>query len=378
MNWLKSTLSAVVGTEEPIYGPEAIQSVAKQAETTPFTEVNKDILRWRAYSYTNVETQTFYIMADNGTLVFVQVIYSNIVGIHTTAQFNVKVFDVSGKGDNKWFSDPLSNFMFDENMLSFGADNLSLTLNEEANSYTIKSTVNSGALVDIKFSQTAPGIVIGKDGTSYFGTDPNNPWGSMRHAFWPRCAVEGSITTKDKTYDLTGRGLFVMALQGMKPHHAAARWNFINFQTPTYSAVMMEYTTPPSYGSTTVNVGGILKDGKVIYAGTTNTVAHTETGQDEGSDWPAPKSIKWEWTGKTTDGKELTAEVNGALGSRLDRIDVMAEVPGFIKSIAGSVAGTRPYIFQYSPQEKLSLKLKLGDEEITEEGTMFSESTFIS
>ncbi|KGO35873.1 Histone H4 [Penicillium expansum] len=378
MNWLKSTLSAVVGTEEPIYGPEAIQSVAKQAETTPFSDVNKEILRWRAYSYTNVETQTFYIMADNGTLVFVQVIYSNIVGIHTTAQFNVKVFDVSGKGDNKWYSDPLSNFMFDENMLSFGADNLSLTLNEEANSYTIKSTVNSGALVDIKFSQTAPGFVVGKDGTSYFGTDPKNPWGSMRHAFWPRCAVEGSITTKDKTYDLAGRGLFIMALQGMKPHHAAARWNFINFQTPTYSAVMMEYTTPPSYGSTKVNVGGIVKDGKVIYAGTANTAAHTETSQDEGSDWPAPKSIKWEWTGKTTDGKELTAEVNGALGSRLDRIDVMAEVPGFIKSIAGSVAGTRPYIFQYSPQEKLSLKLKLGDEEITEEGTMFSESTFIS
>ncbi|EKV10501.1 Survival factor 1 [Penicillium digitatum] len=378
MNWLKSTLSAVVGTEEPVYGPEAIQSVAKQAETTPFSEVNKDILRWRAFSYTNVETQTFYIMADNGTLVFVQVIYSNIVGIHTTAQFNVKVFDVSGKGDNKWFSDPLSNFMFDENMLSFGADNLSLTLNEESTSYTIKSTVNSGALVDIKFSQTAPGFVIGKDGTSYFGTDPKNPWGSMRHAFWPRCAVEGSITTKDKTYDLGGRGLFIMALQGMKPHHAAARWNYINFQTPTYSAVMMEYTTPPSYGSTTVNVGAIVKDGEIIYAGTTNTVAHTESGQDEGSDWPAPKSIKWEWSGKTTDGKELTAEVNGALGSRLDRIDVMAEVPGFIKSIAGSVAGTRPYIFQYSPQEKLSLKLKLGDEEITEEGTMFSEATFIS
>lgn len=73
------SLSAVVGTEEPIYGPEAIQSVAKQTETTPFSEVNKEILRWRAYSYTNVETQTFYIMADNGTLVFVQVIYSNIV-----------------------------------------------------------------------------------------------------------------------------------------------------------------------------------------------------------------------------------------------------------------------------------------------------------
>ncbi|KXG47434.1 uncharacterized protein PGRI_013040 [Penicillium griseofulvum] len=378
MNWLKSTLSAVVGTEEPIYGPDAIQSVAKQTELTPYTDVNKEILRWRAYSYTNVETQTFYIMADNGTLVFVQVIYSNIVGIHTTAQFNVKIFDRSGKGDNKWFSDPLSNYMFDENMLSFGADNLSLTLNEEGNSYTIKSTVNGGALVDLKFTQTAPGFVVGKDGTSYFGTDAKNPWGSMRHAFWPRCSVEGSIATKEQTYDLGGRGVFIMALQGMKPHHAAARWNFINFQTPTYSAVMMEYTTPPSYGSTIVNVGGIVKDGEVIYAGTTNKVAHTETGQDEGSDWPAPKSIKWEWSGKTSDGKEVTAEVNGPLGPRLDRIDVMAEVPGFIKSIAGSVAGTRPYIFQYSPQDKLTLKMKLGDEEITEEGTMFSESTFIS
>jgi hypothetical protein len=69
----------------------------------------------------------------------------------------VKIFDLSGKGDNKWFSDPLSNFMFDENMLSFGADNLSLTLNEEGDSYTIKSTVNSGAQVDIKFSRIAPG-----------------------------------------------------------------------------------------------------------------------------------------------------------------------------------------------------------------------------
>jgi hypothetical protein len=40
--------------------------------------LTKDDLRWRAYQYTNVETETFYVMADNGTLVMVQVIYSNI------------------------------------------------------------------------------------------------------------------------------------------------------------------------------------------------------------------------------------------------------------------------------------------------------------
>jgi hypothetical protein len=126
----------------------------------------------------------------------------------------------------------------------------------------------------------------------------------------------------------------------------AARWNFINFQTPTYTAVMMEFTTPPSYGSTVVNVGGIVKDGEIIYAGTTNSATHTEAAQDQDSDWPEPKSIKWVWDGKSKDEKLVHAEVEGPLGKRLDRIDVMAEVPGFIKTIAGSVAGTRPYIFQ--------------------------------
>lgn len=105
-------------------------------------------------------------------------------------------------------------------MYSFGADNLALTLNEEGTAYTIKSAVNEDSLVNLTFTRQAPGLVIGKDGTSYFGTDPENPWGSMRHAFWPRCSVEGTITTKDKTYDFKGRGFFVHALQGMKPHHA--------------------------------------------------------------------------------------------------------------------------------------------------------------
>lgn len=126
----------------------------------------------------------------------------------------------------------------------------------------------------------------------------------------------------------------------------AARWNFVNFQTPSFSAVMMEFTTPPSYGSTVVNVGGIVKDNEIVYAGINNTATHTETEKDEESEWPEPKSIKWNWNGKTTGEKEFHAELDGSLGNRMDRIDVMAEVPGFIKTIAGSVAGTKPYIFQ--------------------------------
>lgn len=68
----------MAGTQEPIYGPEAVQSVAKQAETTPYTVLEKKDLAWAAMEVTNVETQCFYIFADNGYICMCQVIYSNV------------------------------------------------------------------------------------------------------------------------------------------------------------------------------------------------------------------------------------------------------------------------------------------------------------
>jgi hypothetical protein len=36
----------------------------------------------------------------------------------------------------------------------------------------------------------------------------------------------------------------------------------------------------------------------------------------------------------------------GPLGDRLDRVDIMAEVPGFVKNIVAAAVGTKPYIYQ--------------------------------
>ena len=269
-------------------------------------------------------------------------------GLRVTAQFNLKIFNHKGPSstDHLWLSDPLENYGFDEDMVSFYADGVAISLNEESDEYTLKSARNEAGIVNLTIKRTAPGFQVGENGTSYFGTDPANPWGEMRHRFWPRCAVSGTVTTPEKEYDFKGKGLFIHALQGMKPHHAAATWNFVNLQTPTYSAVMMEFTTPASYGSTSVNVGGVAKDGEIIYAGATNTVKHTETQKDEESWWLAPTSADFEWHGKTKDGKEFKASLSGSLGERADRVDVLAHVPGLLKSLVGGVVGTRPFIYQ--------------------------------
>ena len=140
--------------------------------------------------------------------------------MRTTLQFNTKIFYPDRETPTLWSSDALSGYGWDEDKFSFFADGVSIEFSEDGSSYTIKSVSNENSLVNIKFTRAAPGFVVGKNGTSYYGTDPENPWGSMHHAFWPRCKVEGSIITKDGEISCKGQGLFVHALQGMKPHHA--------------------------------------------------------------------------------------------------------------------------------------------------------------
>ena len=268
-------------------------------------------------------------------------------GIRTNVQFNVKIF--YPRSENKaplWITDTVSEVDFNEDKTNFYATDVAIELSEDGSKYTVKSMVNQNAVVNLSFTRTAPGFVAGEDGTSTFGTVPGAPWGSVRHAFWPRNNVEGSIVTKEGPIDFKGKGLFIHALQGMKPHHAAAKWTFANYQGPTYSAIMMQFTTPASYGNTVVNVGGIVKDGEIITAGAPQTATHTKTKPDVDNDWQEPEEIKFEWTGKTKDGKNVIAVVDGPLENRIDRVDIMEEVPGFVKNLVAAAAGTKPYIYQ--------------------------------
>lgn len=68
-----------LGVTEPVYGPSAIQSVASQTSTAPYTELQKDDLAWECMDTTNVETKTFYMLSDEGRIGLAQVIYSNVM-----------------------------------------------------------------------------------------------------------------------------------------------------------------------------------------------------------------------------------------------------------------------------------------------------------
>jgi len=139
---------------------------------------------------------------------------------------------------------------------------------------------------------------------------------------------------------------------------------------------MMEFTTPPSYASTTVNVGTVTDTAGILLAGANNSATHTEIKGDEEVNWPEPSACKYVWRGKTAQGDAVEAEIDGPIGPRLDRVDVMGELPGFVKQLASAAAGTRPYIYQYAP--RVTLKIKQGDKVEEVEGVAFIEATFIS
>lgn len=279
-------------------------------------------------------------------LTFFSSLYS---GLRVTCQFNAKIFSRDPAKPHLWCSNPLKNVAFNEERTSFYADDCAVELSEDGNSYTIKSMNDERALVNLKVTRAAPGFHAGKTGTTLFGTDLKDPWGQMRHAFWPRCTSEGSITTKDGDVNLKGQAIYIYALQGMKPHHAAATWNFASFQGPNHSAIMMEFITPPSYGNTVVNVGGIVKDGELIAVSSENNkVTHKASKKDTANDWPEPTQAEYDWSATSKDGKPVTAVIDATLGDRVDRIDIMAEVPGFVKTIVKAAAGTKPYIYQVS------------------------------
>lgn len=137
----------------------------------------------------------------------------------------------------------------------------------------------------------------------------------------------------------------------------------------------MEFTTPASYAKTVVNVGAIAKDGELLYAGCTNTIKHLAVTTDPVSQWPEPKALLCNWTGK--DGKQVEAELMGDLGERTDRVDVLAHIPTIIKNLIGGVVGTKPIIFQYISKDKMTLKVKEDGQETSEKGQLFCEATFI-
>lgn len=440
LKWIQGGLSAVTGIAEPEYGTDYIHTVTDRVkDKQPYHEIGREDLLWLAPDHTNVETVVFYFSdLKTGVVGFCQIIHSNIIGIHKQAQFTFRIFNSHKPAElNLWTSTKLENFRIEGP--NFYAENLSVELNDDNNEYHFKSTVNERSKVDLYITRLTPGCKVGEDPSTYYGDNVEEPWGRMRHVFWPRNSIRGTIDIKKVplqhaeteeeekeqeqeqkqqeeqqeeqqqeqeaeeveaeeeileeetitfTEDDPAYSMFVMAFQGMKPHHAAKAWNFLYFHSKEHSAVLMEFTTPKSYANTKVTIGILTTDTDIISVTIDDDVKHLDREIDSVG-WNVPKAISVDYDGfssKLTDEEvekcngvfdeeqKITAKLQGPLDNLVERIDVMNEIPNFIKTIVSGVAGTKPYIYQYAVD---GFTLKINDKE-EERGICWIEVTFIS
>lgn len=403
LKWVQGGVSALTGSAEPEYGAEAFESVSKSVEgKNPVGTLSLPELNWLKPAGSNVETQTFYFFCkDSKRFGHAQIIHSNPLGIQNTAQFTFRVCNPDKPEEDIWSSTNVEEFEpVGPNFTAKGPqEGVSIKLipsvddaGNTTEAFHIKIHVSDEVKIDLIFTRTVEGFKIGPTGKSKYGEDLANPWGSMRHSFWPRASVSGTIdllkTEKRETPETLSLdndfGFFVHATQGMKPHHAASKWNFITFQSENYSAVVMDYTTPPSYGGSRVTIGGVANKDKLLFTSATAKVEHTETETDEEVGWDVPTTIRFEVDGPKIETKDEDIEKPEERGSaviegpltRMERVDVMAEIPAFLKSLATTVSGTKPYIYQFL--NDMEITVKVDGEEVKEKGRIFCEATFIS
>ncbi|KAH7911673.1 oxidative stress survival, Svf1-like protein [Hygrophoropsis aurantiaca] len=394
-----------------------------------FGELEPKDTEWTCASGFVTETSIFYNFLEDGTVIMCQVIHSSIGVWYPTIQFTCKIYNPN-TGEKIWKSINVSNFVTPPPGLdkrSSKADEYSITykatgdpLNPEMYAISAQLSDDLRISLDVTRPASVPGFKVGKGpkgGFSYFGSDVEKPEGYVVHRFWPRTHASCTIIRKDGHKQAQGPGMFVHAIQGMRPNLVAARWNFANFQSDAHggvSAVQMEFTTTDAHGrrgagsgGVAVNVGCIVLGGKLaVVTGETrwpdekqkeesivkSRAIHQHPIHDQDTGYSQPSEIDYRWSGPSIVGDaqgvidaSLHVDVGGPKNPKglIEKVDVLAEIPYVIKTVVNYVAGTKPYIYQFLNKAKLTVRGPdalipglSGGLEI--EGVVFNEATFIS
>ncbi|KAJ7756457.1 survival factor 1 [Mycena maculata] len=371
------------------------------------------------------ETQVFYTMGEDGTFLNFQLIHSAVGVWYPTIQCTCKVYNPKTK-EITWKSINVTNFVTPPPGLdkrSSKADEFSVTFksspdSEFPESYTIRGNLSADLQVSLEVSRPklVPGYKIGKGekgGYSYFGPDLSKPDGYVIHRFWPRYYATGHIIRNGAAQAIQGPGMFIHAIQGMRPNLVASTWNFANFQSPQLngvSAVQMEFRTLANYGrkgsnnpgGVIVNIGSLVVGDKLVAvtaethwpdeessvdAATKSRATFLKTQSDPDTGYTVPGEIAFEWLGSSvlpgspgTYAARLQIDVGDkdAPKGLVEKVDILAEIPRVIKLAVNYVAGTKPFIYQWLNPATLALTGPEAGESTQIEGTLYNEATFIS
>ncbi|KAG8891541.1 putative cell survival pathways protein, partial [Tulasnella sp. 417] len=249
-----------------------------------FGELVPEDLEWVCAGGFSAETHIWYQRLEDGTFLMCQVIHSAVGLWYPTVQFTFRHYNPATK-ENIWRSANVSGFVSpatgSDDKRTGKSDKFTVLFKpatdttEETYSITANPADDVQVSLEVSRVATVPGFKVGKGpkgGNTYFGADTASPEGYVFHKFWPMTTCKGTIVVNGKAISANGTGMFVHAIQGMRPNLVASRWNFAHFEGDDNktSATMMEFTSTPGYGKkgdgsggVVINVGCVVRDGKL-------------------------------------------------------------------------------------------------------------------
>ncbi|OZJ05055.1 hypothetical protein BZG36_02099 [Bifiguratus adelaidae] len=376
MSWfsgIQNTLQATTGYD--LGASNSVQTIAETAGDKLYSELTPQDLEWTLASGAATENQVFYVTMKNGGFAFVQMIHSTVGSLwNPTIQLTSRMYDPT-TDTNTFKTINLSKFELSEDRRSAICDNMSIKLDPDMTTYKISIT-QPELIVDITFERIDKGFKIG-EGKTYLGGNAKSNSGFVSHRFWPKAKVTGTFIMDGKLHDIDGDGMFIHAVQGMQPHLIASRWNFVDFQAAETSLTMMNFLTTKQYGGVEVNQGALVYKNRLISVSVKNGVELADLKEDPDTGYQVPQKITYTWNGKTLDEAEdevkVTLEVN--VSNLLDKIDVLNEIPWFIKKVV-NVLVAKPFIYQWL--DSAVAEISVGGEQERVEGKCFHELVFVS
>ncbi|KAG0237584.1 oxidative stress survival, Svf1-like protein [Mortierella sp. GBAus27b] len=375
---LTSSVSSLTGYapnpgETPKAG-EGVQSAASLCKDGQyFSELTTKDLEWTIASTASTETQTFYMINDQGYFGHVQLIHSNLgiwgtpVSVQMTARFR-------GNGINKFFSINLTNFVLSGDKLSAKTKEMSITLSPDGQKFTVQVSHQPDLIATLTFERIAKGYKIG-EGKSFFGD------GYVSHKFWPACKVTGMMVVNGQAQDMTGEGTFVHAVQGMRPHLVASKWSYVDFAGNNAEGQrkarlsLIQFTTPEYYGSATVTQGSIVLDGQLVGVAVHNKTEFVKTEHDEETGYNPPTEVNYVWEGKTIEGSTpFKAVLNVKPKGLCQKVDLLAEIPWALRKVVATFVA-KPIIYQW--YDDATAVITVGGEEHQVSGHVYHEATFV-
>ncbi|CAO3623484.1 unnamed protein product [Cunninghamella echinulata] len=376
---ISSTVSNVTGLGTTV---ESVKTVADTVtDGQYYGKLTENDLDWTLASGSSTENQVFYITTKTGGFAFVQLIHSNIGIWNPTISFTCRFYDPA-TNTNVFKNINMSKFELSADRRSVKTEHFNVTLDPTQSVYKVQIT-HPDLVVSLDFERVDKGFKVGEGRTYLGGGDQTSAAGFVSHKFWPRANGKGTFIVDKQLHEVEGHGMFIHAIQGMQPQLIASNWNFVDFQAKDAALSMMQFQTTKQYGAININQGSLVFKDKLVCVSVENGVELLDLKKDEETEYDIPQRIKLTWKGKTIkeDGndedqpKDVHVEMIVTVKNLIDKIDVLAEIPWFLKKLVQTFV-VKPYIYQWL--DDATATITIGDETTQVEGKCFQELVFVS